>query len=66
MLVFSVIVLTVLCHGYLPFLRRGDPRRLDSPFVFAHGGAGDAKLMGALGSWLGLVNGVALLFAVCL
>jgi|SoiMethySBSTD1v2_1073268.scaffolds.fasta_scaffold306405_2 prepilin peptidase CpaA len=35
-------------------------------FVFAHGGAGDAKLMGALGSWLGVVNGVATLACVCL
>jgi prepilin peptidase CpaA len=43
---------------------------LASPFVIlfavAHGGAGDAKLMGALGSWLGVVLGVATLFAVCL
>ncbi|MHC4949344.1 MAG: A24 family peptidase [Planctomycetota bacterium] len=33
-------------------------------FLFARGGAGDAKLMGALGAWLGLVNGLALLLAV--
>ena len=43
---------------------------LAAPFVllyaFAHGGAGDAKLMGAIGSWLGIVNGVAVLFAVSL
>ncbi|MHC4441591.1 MAG: prepilin peptidase [Planctomycetota bacterium] len=35
-------------------------------FVFAGGGAGDAKLMGALGAWLGLVNGVVVLVAVAL
>jgi len=35
-------------------------------FVFAGGGAGDAKLMGALGSWLGVVSGIAVLLAVCL
>jgi prepilin peptidase CpaA len=35
-------------------------------FAVAHGGAGDAKLMGAIGSWLGVVQGVATLFAVCL
>lgn len=33
-------------------------------FLLAGGGAGDAKLMGALGAWLGLVNGLALLVAV--
>jgi prepilin peptidase CpaA len=33
-------------------------------FAFAGGGAGDAKLMAALGSWLGLVNGVLVLLAV--
>ena len=33
-------------------------------FVFAGGGAGDAKLMGAIGTWLGLVNGVVALAAV--
>jgi Flp pilus assembly protein protease CpaA len=33
-------------------------------FVFAGGGAADAKLMGALGMWLGARNGVALLLAV--
>ncbi len=33
-------------------------------FLFAGGGAGDAKLMGAIGSWLGLVNGLAVLLAV--
>jgi prepilin peptidase CpaA len=35
-------------------------------FLLAGGGAGDAKLMGALGAWLGLVNGLVLLMAVCL
>lgn len=33
-------------------------------FAFVGGGAGDAKLMGAAGAWLGLVNGVFALFAV--
>jgi prepilin peptidase CpaA len=33
-------------------------------FVFASGGAGDAKLMGALGAWLGLINGAVALAAV--
>ena len=35
-------------------------------FAFAGGGAGDAKLMGAIGSWLGLVYGTATLVTVCL
>jgi prepilin peptidase CpaA len=35
-------------------------------FVCADGGAGDAKLMGALGAWLGLLDGTAALLAVCL
>ena len=35
-------------------------------FLFARGGAGDAKLMGAIGVWLGIVNGMATLVAVCL
>jgi Flp pilus assembly protein protease CpaA len=33
-------------------------------FVFAGGGAGDAKMMGALGMWLGTRNGAAALVAV--
>ncbi len=33
-------------------------------FVFAGGGAGDAKLMGAIGTWLGLRQGVVVLFCV--
>lgn len=33
-------------------------------FVFAHGGAGDAKLMGAIGAWLGLTQGVIVLCCV--
>ncbi len=33
-------------------------------FVFAGGGAGDAKLMGAIGAWLGLAHGAAALVAV--
>ncbi len=33
-------------------------------FVFAGGGAGDAKLMGALGAWLGIVDGLITLVAV--
>ena len=35
-------------------------------FLFAGGGAGDAKLMGALGAWLGLANGAIVLVAVAL
>jgi Flp pilus assembly protein protease CpaA len=34
-------------------------------YALAGGGAGDAKLMGALGSWLGLVYGTGLLLGVC-
>ena len=33
-------------------------------YLFAGGGAGDAKLMGALGAWLGLSNSILLLVAV--
>jgi prepilin peptidase CpaA len=33
-------------------------------FLYAGGGAGDAKLMGAIGAWLGLAQGVAVLLAV--
>jgi prepilin peptidase CpaA len=33
-------------------------------FLFAGGGAGDAKLMGAIGAWVGLVNGLVVLGAV--
>jgi len=33
-------------------------------FIYAGGGAGDAKLMGAVGAWLGLAQGVAALLMV--
>ena len=33
-------------------------------FLFAKGGAGDAKLMGAIGAWLGIINGAIALIAV--
>jgi Flp pilus assembly protein protease CpaA len=33
-------------------------------FVFAGGGAGDAKMMGAIGAWLGVPAGVVVLVAV--
>lgn len=33
-------------------------------FLFVGGGAGDAKMMGALGAWLGIVNGVVVLVSV--
>lgn len=35
-------------------------------FAFAGGGAGDAKLMGALGAWLGLLDGTTVLLCVSL
>jgi prepilin peptidase CpaA len=35
-------------------------------FAFAGGGAGDAKLMGGIGAWLGVVDGFVTLLAVCL
>lgn len=33
-------------------------------FLFVNGGAGDAKLMGAIGAWIGLEQGVIVLFCV--
>ncbi|MHC4772694.1 MAG: A24 family peptidase [Planctomycetota bacterium] len=33
-------------------------------FVFAGGGAGDAKLMAAVGAWLGIENGIVALLAI--
>jgi prepilin peptidase CpaA len=33
-------------------------------FIFASGGAGDAKMMGALGTWLGVINGTITLLCV--
>jgi prepilin peptidase CpaA len=35
-------------------------------FAFFGGGAGDVKLMGAIGAWLGIVNGLVVLFCVSL
>lgn len=35
-------------------------------FVYAGGGAGDAKLMAALGGWLGVINGLMALASVAL
>ena len=35
-------------------------------FLFAGGGAGDAKMMGAIGSWLGLGHGVVALACVAI
>jgi Flp pilus assembly protein protease CpaA len=35
-------------------------------FLFAGGGAGDAKVMGAIGAWLGAVNGLFVLASVSL
>lgn len=35
-------------------------------FTFAGGGAGDAKMMGAIGAWAGLMVGGTILLSVCL
>ena len=35
-------------------------------FFFAHGGAGDAKLMGAVGAWLGLFQGLIVFCCVAI
>lgn len=35
-------------------------------YIFAGGGAGDAKMMGAIGAWLGLSGGIPALLAVSL
>jgi Flp pilus assembly protein protease CpaA len=35
-------------------------------FIFGKGGAGDAKLMGAIGAWVGLSDGVVVLFCVAI
>ncbi len=34
-------------------------------FIFGNGGAGDAKMMGAIGAWMGLQAGIVILVAVC-
>jgi prepilin peptidase CpaA len=33
-------------------------------FIFAGGGAGDAKMMGAIGAWLGITQGIVVLLCV--
>lgn len=33
-------------------------------YAVGHGGAGDVKMMAAVGAWLGIVNGIVVLFAV--
>ncbi len=35
-------------------------------FMFAGGGAGDVKLMAAIGAWLGILNGLLALFVIAL
>ncbi len=35
-------------------------------FVFAGGGAGDAKLMGAIGAWVGIAGGIIVLLGVAI
>ncbi len=35
-------------------------------FVFFGGGAGDAKLMAAIGAWLGLSSGIVTLASICI
>jgi Flp pilus assembly protein protease CpaA len=35
-------------------------------FLFAGGGAGDAKFMGAIGAWMGVSHGVIALLSVCM
>lgn len=76
----NVLTLPLLLGGWIESAWVcGGPGALDSlaatvllaaPFVllflFAGGGAGDAKLMGAIGAWLGVVAGGAVLLAVCL
>lgn len=69
---FLVGLVWALCAGGLAGIADGLAASilLAAPFVFlfafAGGGAGDAKLMGALGMWLGVHNGVAVLLAVVL
>ena len=74
----NVLTVPVLGAGLVWALAfRGLPGLVDSfaaaiilagPYVYIFlkgmGGAGDAKLMAALGAWLGLVNGAIALFAV--
>lgn len=63
------IVTSVLVGGWVGLWSAiGASFLLASPyvvlFVFAGGGAGDAKMMGAIGMWLGLEAGLPVLFAV--
>ncbi len=76
----NVLTLPLLLIGLLVALVFNGPRGLADagaasfvlalPYVLLYrsgrGGAGDAKLMAALGAWLGLVNGLVVLVAVAL
>ena len=63
-------LLWVTCHGGLSSLAEGVGAciLLALPYVFlfffANGGAGDAKLMGAIGAWLGFKQGIVVLCCV--
>ncbi len=51
-----------LCDSALACVMLGTPYVL--LFLLAGGGAGDAKLMGAIGAWVGIVGGILVLAAV--
>jgi len=68
-LLFSGLIFNLLMYGGIALLGAiGACVFLAVPFVllyaFAGGGAGDAKLMGAIGAWLGLQHGLYALLAV--
>lgn len=70
-LFFAGLVYAFTTHGWMGGLNAlGACLALALPFIVlfacAGGGAGDAKLMGAIGCWLGLETGLSLLVAVCL
>jgi prepilin peptidase CpaA len=68
-LLFSGLIFNLLNYGGIAFIGAlGACVFLAVPFIllyaFAGGGAGDAKLMGAIGAWVGLEHGLYVLSAV--
>jgi prepilin peptidase CpaA len=68
-LLFSGLIFNLLNYGGIALISAlGACVFLAIPFIllyaFAGGGAGDAKLMGAIGAWLGLEHGLYALLAV--